>query len=277
MNQRPKSRPRLSQRRIRATRAMKPRAAAKTYAIVSLRIARHSPGSPPEQMRNAADVEPQSVGSIDLDQRRPTAPSFRESLQATRRRRPDPQELRRALDPALRASVSRAPTSRAAFGSGFGDSMDDRPMRALDGEDDRIVRRTVGGLRPAFDRQMRQPDGTTRFTRDAPAAGSHTPRPEQIQRPMPAMRRPRVERVEQRRALPICSALGSAEVRRSAGRTSQQPTPDRSDATARRLVAVKSSTLGSPRSRRSRPRGSAPYAPPPSPTAHHARRVPRHG
>ena len=65
-----------------------------------------------------------------------------------------------------RVGQPRAGT-RAALGGGCGDRMNDQPVRALDGEDGRHtstwlttgVRRGVGRFRPAFDCQMRQPDG----------------------------------------------------------------------------------------------------------------------
>ena len=91
-------------------------------------------------MCNAADVEPQRIYSIDLDQRRPAAGPFRQPLNQRRvafgiGRNRDQRRVERACvgQPCARP--------RAAVCGGFGDRVDDRPMRALDGEDDRRVRR----------------------------------------------------------------------------------------------------------------------------------------
>ncbi len=89
---------------------------------------------------------------------------------------------------------------------------------------------------------------STRFMRDAPPARRMPARAEQLGIPRRCSRRARVERIEQRRrardppAHPRPAEIGSAaEPHQPAGRTRL-----RSDATASRRVAVKSSARGSP-------------------------------
>jgi hypothetical protein len=90
-------------------------------------------------MRDSGDVEPQPV-AVDLDQRRPAAGPARKPLHqrgiaigigGNR----DQRRVERA-----RIGQPR-PGSRAALGGGSGDGVDDRAVRAFDGEDDRRVRR----------------------------------------------------------------------------------------------------------------------------------------
>jgi len=80
----------------------------------------------------------------------------------------------------------------AAIRRRLGDRMDDRPVRALDRQDDRSfsallgtgVRREAAVPRPALDRQVRQPDGKH------PSHGRSSTGPEGIREPGTA-RRPR--------------------------------------------------------------------------------------
>ena len=111
-----------------------------------------------EQVRNSSDVEPQAV-VIYFHERRPAAGPARQ-----------PPDQRRI---ALRISGNRHQrrVERARIGqpgAGFrascrrdlGGGMDDRPVRAFDGEDNRIVRRVGARFRPTLHRQRRQPNGT---------------------------------------------------------------------------------------------------------------------
>ena len=92
-----------------------------------------------EQMCHPGHVELQPV-AVHLDQRRPAGGPPREAphqrripVRIGRNRHQCGVERARVGQPCAGAS--------AAYRGGFGDGMDDRPVRAFDGEDDRIVRR----------------------------------------------------------------------------------------------------------------------------------------
>lgn len=111
-----------------------------------------------EQVRDSADVEPEPI-AIHLDQGRPAFRPAREPLHQSRiadriGRNRDERGIERPRIGQPRTGPS------AALGGGPRHGMDDWPVCALDGEDDRCVRRRGAGLRPALGRQMRQPDGT---------------------------------------------------------------------------------------------------------------------
>ena len=158
-----------------------------------------------EQMRDSGDVEPEPIGPIHLYQRRPALRPAREPLHQRRIAgwvggNGDEAGVERTC-----VGQSRA-RPRTALGGNLGDRMDDRPVRALDGEDDRRpatslrtgastslrtgVRRRVAALRPPLDRQMRQPDGK----HPCHARGSSGPAAclsrGTARRPMPAFRAP---------------------------------------------------------------------------------------
>jgi len=99
----------------------------------------HQPALTPEQMRDPADVEPQPI-AIHFDQRRPASGPAREPLHQRRisvwiGRNRDQRRVERAR---IGQPGSRP---RTALGRGFGCRMNDQPVRALDGEDNRRVRR----------------------------------------------------------------------------------------------------------------------------------------
>jgi len=99
----------------------------------------YQPVFPAEQMRDAGYVEPQSI-AVDLDQRRPAAGPFGEAL--------DERGIAFGIggncDQAWieRAGVGQPRSGpRATLCSGLGHRINDQPVRSLDGEDDRAVRR----------------------------------------------------------------------------------------------------------------------------------------
>ena len=127
-----------------------------------------------EQMRDPADVEPAAHRAVDLDQRRPARRPARQPLdQRGIAGRVGGDGDQRRVERAGIGQPRAGP--RAALRRRLGDGMDDRPVRALDGEDDGLVRRASLALRPALDRQPRQPDAGDprsglRLMGDAPAA-----------------------------------------------------------------------------------------------------------
>ena len=90
-------------------------------------------------MRDSGHVETQAV-AVHLDQRRPAGgpacePPHQRGIAFGIGGHRDQRRIER---PRVRQPSAG---SRAAFGGGLGDGMDDRPVRPLDGEDDRRVRR----------------------------------------------------------------------------------------------------------------------------------------
>jgi hypothetical protein len=91
-------------------------------------------------MRDSCDIESQTVGPIDLDQRRPSRGPLREPLD--QRRIPARIGGNRDQCRVERPCVGQPRAdSCAPLGSGFRHCVDDRPVRAFDGQDDRFVRR----------------------------------------------------------------------------------------------------------------------------------------
>ena len=128
---------------------------------------------------------------------------------------------------------------RAAFGGGFGDGMDDRPVRALDGEDDRRVRRcsrcvfaqrSIASLGNQMEAIRFMGDAST--GRAAVAACA-----EQLGIPR---RRPRRARVEIVRQATARSRSASASARRSnwRGRPAESKRRPRQTAPQRRQAAA---------------------------------------
>ena len=138
-----------------AIRAVRPSRAKQRWTSAT------SPLLAAEQMRDSADVEPQPV-AVHLDQRRPAAGPAREPLHQRRiAGRIGGNRDQRRIE---RAGVGQPRTGpRAAFGGGLGDRMDDQPVRALDGEDDRRVRRISRWSSPS----ARSPAAATRWKRSA--------------------------------------------------------------------------------------------------------------
>ena len=123
-----------------------------------LRYRATSPRSPPNRCATPL-TSSRSPSAIHFDQRRPAPRPARKPLDQRRIacRIGGHRDQRRVERP--RIGQPRAGPC-AALGGGLGHGMDDRPVGALDGQDDRRLRRTVAGLRPALDRQPRQPDGS---------------------------------------------------------------------------------------------------------------------
>ena len=146
----------------------------------------HQPLLAAEQMRDSGDVEPQPIRSIHLDQRRPAPGPAREPLhQRGVAFRIGGNRDQRRIE---RAGVGQPRAGpRAALGGGFRDRMDDRPVRALDGEDDRRVRRVSRSLfaQRSIARCGNQMEAI-RFMRDAPAARRHARARGTARRPTPA-------------------------------------------------------------------------------------------
>ena len=93
-----------------------------------------------EQMRDSADIEPKRVAAIDLDQGRPTAGPFGESLEQGPLAVGIGGNGNQARIECSRVGQPSA-RPRAALRGRLRDSMDQLPVRALDGEDDRRITR----------------------------------------------------------------------------------------------------------------------------------------
>ena len=103
------------------------------------RISSTSPSSPPNRCATPL-TSSLSPSAIDFDQRRPAAGPARQPLQQRLVARRIGRDCNQAWIERSGVGQPRA-GPRAAFGGGLGDGMDDRPVGALDGEDDRRVRR----------------------------------------------------------------------------------------------------------------------------------------
>jgi hypothetical protein len=91
-------------------------------------------------MRDSADIETQCILAVDLDERRPALRPFRQLLE--KRLIPGGIGGNRDQRRIQSACIGQPRSgSRAAFRSRLGDGMDDRSVGALDGQDDRRVRR----------------------------------------------------------------------------------------------------------------------------------------
>jgi hypothetical protein len=99
----------------------------------------HEPALAAEQVGNSADVEPQPV-AIQFDQRRPSRSPFRKPLH---QRRIACGISWNGDQPRIERPSVGQPRTRpcATFAGCIGDGMDHKPMRALDREDDRRLRR----------------------------------------------------------------------------------------------------------------------------------------
>ena len=197
-------------------------------------------------MRDAADVEPQAVApstSTSGDQRAGPArqPLHQRRIASRIGRLGDQRRIERPRIGQPRASP------RAAFGGGSGHGMDDRPVRALDGQDDRLVRRTVAATfaqrsiarcgnqmeAPASCATLHRPGGMPRARNNS---ASHAGAPGA--RGSSGLGSDGALAIRQRIRAPLRLALPPS-------RTSQHGhAADRSAATASRRVAVKSSARG---------------------------------
>ena len=235
-----------------ATRRVSPSAANRACDILD------QPRLAAEQMRDPADVEPQAIRAVDLDQRRPARRPARQPLDQRRiarriGRHRDQPGIERARIGQPRAGP------RAALRRRLGHGMDHRPVRrprrsATTGVSGDVARRSSCA-------SARSPAAATRskairvsgfgVMRDAPPAGREARARGTARRPTPA-RPARADRTDW--AGTARSRSASASAPRSDWRAPPEPhqpgrpRPIRSAATASRRVAVKSSAAGSPHS-----------------------------
>ncbi len=229
-------------------------------------------------MRDAADVEPQRIGAVDLDQWRPALRPSAPAARPVRHRPPD--------RPAPRSAPDRARAHRSAA----------RPARAPRAAAAGVTAWITGPCVPSTVRTIAP---QARFRRSAwPSARSPVRQPDRQDLSL----RPSCVMVHRPGGCPrarnsSASHAGAPGARGSNGlgsdgalairqriraplrlasppsRTSQAGTPNRSAATASRRVAVKSRPPGRPTIRRSRP--TAPAHLKPSSIAHRAARASR--
>ena len=213
-----------------------------------------SAASPPNRCATPLTSSRRPSRAVDLDQRRPARRPAREPLDQRRVARRIGRDMRPGRVERPRIGQPRAGPG-AAFRRRLGHRRDHRPVRALDGQHDRRVRRKVVSRRPRQRSIARCGHQTERirgsgFMGDAPAPRRRSRARGTARRPRPALPA-RAGRtggpsdgrlaIRQRIRAPLKFAAPPS-------RTSQAGTPDRSAATASRRVAVKSSAAGSPHS-----------------------------